>query len=104
VSLEALKMISEAEQAAQRIISDTQTQIRKIKADGESEGREMIALAVSRALEKNERIIKDAEHSAEMHSGNIMELSRMECEAIKERATNRLDKAVELIVERIVVT
>ena len=102
--LEAIKLVTEAEQYAQRVRTDTQTKIRKIKTDGEQEGREMIELAISRALEETRRVISDAEIRADRHSEKVLEQSRLECEALKERASGRLDKAVELIVERIVVT
>ena len=102
--LEAIKLVTEAEQYAQRVRSDTQTKIRKIKTEGEQEGREMIELAVSRALEETMRVISDAEVRAERHAEKLLEQSLLECKAIKEKASGRLDKAVELIVERIVVT
>ena len=104
MSLEAIKMITEAEQDAQRIRSDTQAQIRKIKADGELEGQRRVELALSRAREETGRAISDAEHKAEQHSSRIFEQARIECEAFKEKASGRIDKAVDHIVERIVVT
>ena len=101
--LEAIKLVTEAEQYAQRVRTDTQAKIRNIKADGEKEGLEMIELAVSRAMDETARIISEAEVKADRHAGKMLEQSRLECEALKERASGRLDEAVGLIVERIVV-
>jgi V/A-type H+-transporting ATPase subunit G/H len=104
MSLEAIKLVAEAERYAQDIRTDTQAQIRKIKADGERDGRERLELAIGKATEETKRLMLEAEEKADKHSRKILEQSKKECETLKEKAADRLDKAVNLIVERIVVT
>ena len=103
MSLEAVKIISDAEQYAQGLRSDTQIQVRKIKADSEREGRERLENALNNALAENKRLLKEAEQKAERRTAQIMEQSEQECKALKEKAAERLDEAAKFILERIVV-
>lgn len=104
MSLEAIKMVSEAEQYAQDIRTETQAQIRKIKSDGEREGRERLETALSYALKENERLMEEAEQKAGLRANQIMEQSRLECKALKKQVSGKLDEAAAFILERIVVT
>ena len=104
MSLEAIKMVTAAEQYAQDLRTDAQSQIKKIKADSERDGREKLELALNRASDESKRFMADAEQKADLHSKKILEQSEQECAALKERASVKLDKAVSLIVERIVIS
>ena len=104
VSLEAIKIISEAEQYAQNIRLDTQAQVKKIKADSERGGRETLEQALNNALLENKRLIEEAEKKAEQQTKRIMEQSDEECKALKEHAAGKLDEAARFIIERIVAT
>jgi len=104
MSLEAIKMVSDAEQYAQNLRADTQVQIRKIKADSERDGREKLDLAVDQASEEAKRLMAEAEKKADVHANEILRQSQQDGAALKERASANLDQAVGLIVERIVIT
>ena len=103
MSLEAISIICDAEQYAQSVRVDTQTQVRKIKADGEREGRERLERALNGALTENKRQMKEAEQEAGQRTERIIERSNLDCTTLKEQANGRLDEAVRLILERIVV-
>jgi len=104
MSLEAIKMVTDAEQYAQDLRADTQLQIRKIKTDSERDGREKLNLAVNRATDEAKRLMAEAEQKANVHADEILKRSQREGAALKERASANLDKAIGLIVERIVIT
>jgi V/A-type H+-transporting ATPase subunit G/H len=101
--LQAIKKVAEAEQYAQEIREGTQAKIKKIKADSEREGRERLDLALGRATEETKRLMTEAEKKASLHTDAILEQSRQDCVALKVRAADRFDQAIDLIVERIVV-
>ena len=103
MSLEAIKMVNEAEQYAQDLRTDTQTKIKKIKSDCEREGREMLELSLNQASEEVKRLIADAEQRADRRAGEITGQSRLDCEALNTQASGNYDKAVKYIVERIVI-
>jgi len=103
MSLEAIKMVSEAEQFAQNLRSETQARIKKIHADSERSGREKLEFALSAATDEAGRLMADAEERANQHSNSIMEHSGKECDGLKTRASDKLDEAVAFIVERIVI-
>ena len=103
MSLEAIKLVSEAEQYAQDLRTDTQAQIKKIKSDSERSGRETLESSLNGAFEETKRLMSEAEQKADQHAGKILEQSHQECDALKARASVKLDKAVEFIVERIVI-
>ena len=104
MSLEAIKKISDAEQWARALRSDTQTQVRRIKSESEEEGRALLERSLNLALAENKRLMKEAEGKAALISRDMMERSDLECRALKEQASARIDDAVRFILERIVVT
>jgi len=103
MSLETIKIVSEAEQYAHDLRADAQIQIKKIKADSEREGREKLESALNRANEEAKRLMSEAEKNADQHTNKILEQSKAECDVLKEKASGKLDKAAEFIVERIVI-
>lgn len=104
MSLEAVKIVSDAEQYAQGIRSDTQARVRKIKADGQREGQKRLEYALNSALTENKRLMKEAEQNAGRRAEQIREQSELECGALRERASDKLDEAARFILERIVVS
>jgi len=100
--LDALKKISLAEDNARQAILYAQKKAREAIESAELAGREGIASAVSRAETMITQLKRTADRKAAESAVDLASTTANRQAAIRVRAEGRLDKAAELIVERIV--
>ena len=100
--LDVLTQIKNAEDIADEIETDAQLKTKKlIKLTGEKADIEM-QNAVKKAKSIEEDIIKSKEAEGRKEAEIILKSSEEECKKIKEIQDDKIEKAVSLVIERIV--
>ena len=84
MSLDAMKQVTEAEQAA-----------RAQRAEAEAQAKRLVAEA---------ELLRQAEAQAARNAEEVMAEARRACDALRERAEGRLPQAADSIVRRVVKT
>ena len=102
MSLEAIKSISAAEDEARRAKLDAQQKAREAVEAAEKAGKESVASAVLRAESEIAGLKHEADQKAEEHAVELASTTANRQAALRARAESRLDKAAQLIIERIV--
>ena len=102
MSLAAIREISEAEEKARTAKAEAAALSKKLIAEAEENG----SLSVNDAIKKAEEEIRDLKHRAEEKAGeDAKELARKtenRKASMLVKAESRMDKAVSLVIERIV--
>ena len=91
MSLEAMKQVTEAEEANRARRAEAQAEAKRLVAEAERAGKARLAEARAEA--------KAAEHASE-----VMAQTRKSCDALRAQAEARLADAAESIVRRVVKT
>lgn len=102
MSLEAIKQISETEQSAQRCVTDAQAKARDIISHAQRAAAQEYDSAIKQAAAQAAEALADAKHRGEDRAGQQLLEYRRQCEALQAQAQSRMDKAVAIVMERVV--
>ena len=101
MSLEAIPKITQTEQAAREQKAHAADEAKRIVAEAERAGRQLVADARAQAEETVKTLLAEAEARAGEQSARTLADNAGQCEALKKTARSRLDRAAGLIVGRV---
>lgn len=102
MSLEAIKLISEAEETARQRKAEAQAEAKREIAQAEAAVAEAMDAARAKAAEELKGLSRKADDKSKADAMELAENTENRKAALRVRAESRLDKAAGLIVERIV--
>lgn len=102
MSLNAIKSITEAEDAAKNAKLEAQSKMKRDAEQAEQDGRNLIAESLAQADGEAKHLKREAELKAEEYAKNLASSTANKRAALVAHAEARLSAAAELIVERIV--
>ena len=102
MSLEAMKQVTEAEQANRAQKAEAQAEAKRLVAEAERAGRAHLVQARSQAEAQVREWMKQAEEQAAVHAGEVNAQTQSACDALRAKAEARLADAAESIVRRVV--
>ncbi len=101
MSLEAIQQVTAAEQAAREQKAHALDEAKRIVAEAERAGKQLVADARAQAEEQVKALLAEAEARAGKRTEQALADSTAQCEALKQTARGRLDRAAGLIVGRV---
>lgn len=101
MSFEAIQKVTEAEQAGREKKAEAAAEAKRAVGEAERLGKLLVTRARADADAQVKAMLADAEARAAERSRKILEDNAAACEALKAEARGRLDRAAELIVERV---
>ena len=102
MSLEQIKRVVDAEENGDEARRKAAAEAKRLVADADADGRRAYAGAVAAANEKAKLLFEEAQRQGEAEAANIAERTRRDCDALEKAAMPNMDKAVSLILGRIV--
>lgn len=102
LAIEVLKEIKEAEDAAENLRRQALARSKEIIKNATEEAEKELDNANQTAQTLASQIIKQKEGEAKEKVNSILELSNKDCEAIRNISQEKIDKAANLVIERIV--
>ncbi|MGE4352952.1 MAG: hypothetical protein AB7D36_02560 [Oscillospiraceae bacterium] len=102
MSLEAIKNISEAEEQARQIKAEATSEAKRMISEAYTTGKAAVAAAEKKAGDELCELAKKADEKAMAGAKELAANSENRKAAMRSHAEARMDKAVSLIVERIV--
>jgi len=102
MSLVAIQAVAAAESEADKLLSETAAEAKRIVAAAEAAGKEKVQNAVESAESAAADICREAEEEASKAAAQAARETREECLALESEAESRMDKAVAAILERVV--
>lgn len=101
MSLEAIQKVTQTEQAVREQKARAADEAKRIVAEAERAGRQLVADARAQAEEVVKTMLAEAEAKAGERSAQTLADNAAQCEALKQAARGRLDQAAALIVGRV---
>jgi len=102
VTIDLIKSINQAEAQAEEISKKSMEDARQILSDASSQSEKLLLQSLEDAEKEAKAIILEAEKQASVEIEKYNKDVSSECEAIKSTAIKKLDRAVEIIIGRIV--
>ncbi len=102
MSLEAIKQITDKEQSYQHEKEEALAAAQKLLIDAEREGKANLEKEKAQAESEARSMLKEAEGKAARHAEELLKEAEIRCGSLKKIAEERLEKAVSMIVERVV--
>lgn len=102
MSLNAIKSITEAEEAAKNAKLEAQAKNKRDAEQAEKSGREAIDASLKQADEEIRHLKKESENKAEEWATELAATTANKRAALRAQAEGKLARAADLIVERIV--
>lgn len=102
MAAQAVLRIKDAEDAGKELVRRANEQARQIMSDAAKESDRRCKEILDEAQKKRLQMMKNAEETAENDCGELIARGENERDSILSPPRERLDKAVELITERIV--
>ncbi len=102
MSLEAVKTVTLAEQEARERKAQAAVDARKLVAQAEKAGAQSVADAQARGRSESAQAMAQAEARAAEHLAQVIRDTEGTCDELRAQAQERLDKAADLIVRRVV--
>ena len=102
MSLEAIAAITGTEEKVRQMKAEAAAEAKRSIAQAQASGEEAIASAIKKADAEIAELMKKAEEKAKADASGLAQSSENKKAAMRAKADARLDKAAELIVERIV--
>ncbi|MFZ5354735.1 MAG: hypothetical protein ACOZCL_18695 [Bacillota bacterium] len=102
MSIEAIKEIREVELLAEEKIKAAQQQAKDLILQTEEKAERLIRDSVDAQLAKNKALIEAAAMDANKEAEARKQLNTKQCELLKEKADVNFEKAVKMVMERIV--
>lgn len=101
MSLEAIQKVTETEQNSRNRKVEAAAEAKRIVAEAERMGRQTVEQARAAAEEKAKAMMAAAETRADERAKVTQAENRKACELLKEQARPKLDRAADLIVEKV---
>lgn len=101
MSLEAIQKVTETEQNSRNRKAEAVAEAKRIVAEAERMGRQTVEEARTAAEEKAKAMMAAAEARADERAKVTRAENGKACELLKEQARPRLDRAADLIVEKV---
>ena len=101
MSFDAIQKVTEAEQEGRKRRADAAAEAKRIVAEADRMGRQAVASERAAAEAKVKAMMAEAEARAEERAQNTRKENAEACAALKERARPQLDRAADLIVEKV---
>lgn len=101
MSFEAIQKVTAAEQAVQERKAAAADEAKRVVAEAERAGKQLVADARAQAEAKAKELLVQAEARAGETSKKTLAENAASCEALKQDAMSRLDRAADLIVGRV---
>jgi V/A-type H+-transporting ATPase subunit G/H len=101
MSLEAIQKVTETEQNSRTRKAEAAAEAKRIVAEADRMGRQTVADARAAAEEKVKAMMAEAETRAGERTKATQAENAEACAALKERARPQLDRAADLIVEKV---
>lgn len=102
MSLEAIRKITDTEQSYKQKKDEALAAAQRLVVDAERGGKIRLEKAKAQAESEARILLKEAEEKAAIHARDLMNESEIRCESLRKTAEERLEKVVDIIVERIV--
>lgn len=102
MSLEAIKTITEAEEAARRLKTEAAADAKRMVGEARAAGQAALDAAEKKANEELRELKAKADEKATADAKELAASTENKKAAMQVKAEARLDKAAQLIVERIV--
>jgi V/A-type H+-transporting ATPase subunit G/H len=102
MSLEVIKSISDAEDAAREARLSAQTQAKSMIAEAEKKGQAAVLDAAARAEDEVKKRFSEAEQKAAAYAAELQKTTAEKQAEIRRHAESRLNDAAGMIIERIV--
>lgn len=104
VSIEILKLIKEAEDQAELIKKEAAQQVKQIASNANAESSRILDAAKSKAESNSKDVLISAESEAQLIYDRIMKEAASKCDNVSKNSEGNMEKAVSIILERIVRT
>ena len=101
MSLDAIQKVTEIEQNSRNRKADATAEAKRIVAEADRMGRQTVAQERAAAEEKVKAMMAEAENRAGERAKEAQAANAEACAALKERARPQLDRAADLIVEKV---
>lgn len=102
MSLEAIVSITKAEEHIKQMKADAAAEAKRMLAEARENGEAAVAAALKKAETEIAELTKKAEDKAKADATELAQSNENKKAAMRAKADAKLDKAAELIVERIV--
>lgn len=102
MSLEAIKTISAAEEKAKQARAEALAASRKAIADADTAGKQAVEQAKAKANDELRELVRKADEKAKAQAQALASSTENRMATMRVRAEGNMDKAAELVVERIV--
>ncbi len=102
MSLEAIKIIGQAEEKANKARNDAAVASKNAISEAEAAGRQAVEQAVSKANDELRDLMRKADEKAKSQAQALASTTENKMASMRVRAEGNLDKAAALVVERIV--
>jgi len=99
---EAIKGITEAETEAKQRLAEAEAEAKRLNAAAEAKGKAEIAAAAKKAEEELSELLQKTEEKAVAEAGKIRGAAEIKKAVLKAKSDSRVDRAAQLIAERIV--
>lgn len=102
MSLEAVKQVTEAEEAAKQQKLQAQQDARRLVAEAEKAGEQLVLRAGEQAKAESAAMLRGAEDAAAEDTAKVHAEALADADRLRAKAEGRLEEAASLIVRRVV--
>lgn len=101
MAFDAIEKVTQTEQANRSQKAEAAAEAKRMVAQAQRAGKELVANARAQAQEQAKAMMAQAEELAAEQTRQVLEGNAAACEALKQEARSRLDRAADLIVGRV---
>ena len=102
MAMEAIKQVTQTEQEVQRLRDEAASAARQTAAEAERAGRQLLEDSRRQAEAQSRQLLARAEEQAGEYTRGVLAQAEEDCGRLRQQARQRLDRAAELIMERVV--
>nr|PZN09646.1 MAG: hypothetical protein DIU64_08265 [Caldicoprobacter oshimai] len=102
MGIDAIKEIRQAEQQAEEIKKQAMEKAREILRRAEEEGNRFLVEVTQQAQQERQQFMRQAEEEARKEIEALNQKAEEECQKIRQMAQAKLDKAISLIMGKVV--
>ena len=102
MSIEAIRQVTETEQANKQSRAAAEAEARQLVLDAERDGTELLKQVRCEAADQGKDLLRQAEERAALRAQEIAREAEAESRRQREQAEQHLDETAEFIVERVV--
>ena len=100
--MDAIRQISQTEQNAQQLVLDAQTKARSIIADAQRAADAQYEVVIKTAAAQANEAIAKAREAAAAAGAKQQLLAREDCTVLRQNSQKNMDRAVAIVVEKVV--